>query len=111
MDLGGGNQNMIEVQQDHLQQVEYLISQSEQGNHVLFEPELVRHAFLENHITITEEDSYAVEPYIERLLGFPTLAEKKAYLGQLDNITLTKVVRTYFNIVENNLVENEVLRH
>ena len=36
---------VIEVSKNQLSQVEYLIAQSIQGNHVLFDPEMLREAF------------------------------------------------------------------
>lgn len=111
---------MIYVTKEQLEQVEYLIRQSIQGNHVLFDPETVRQAFREaassckNPDSLAQrrqdaeflEEAYSVEHHIERMMGQPTLVEKRAYLERLDQETCRRVVRTYFNIVENNLYEN-----
>lgn len=106
---------MIYVSKRQLEQVEYLISQSIQGNHVLFDLDSVRQVFWHEHTTwetsFTSEDAYSVEHHLERLILQPTLAQKKAYLEQLDNLTYRKVVRTYFNIIENNLFEKKEIRH
>jgi hypothetical protein len=104
---------VINISEEQLVQVEYLIRQSLQGNHVLFNAHDVREAFLaaQECERFTDEDAYAVEHHIERLIGQPTLAEKRAYLEKLDPRTFKKVVRTYFNIVENNLFENSTERH
>lgn len=105
---------MIYVSKDQLHQVEYLIEQSKQGNHVLFDTETVRRVFAnyKNRLQrFTEEEAYTVEHHIERLISQPSLAEKHAYLEALDRETYECVVRTYFNIVENNLYENVEVRH
>lgn len=106
---------MIYVSQDQLDQVEYLIRQSIQGNHVLFDTETVRKVFSPSagraRSGVSEEDAYSVEHHIERLIVQPTLAQKRAYLEKLDRDTFEKVVRTYFNIVENNLFEKAEVRH
>jgi hypothetical protein len=106
---------VIYVSKRQLEQVEYLISQSIQGNHILFDIETVRRVFWRGGLlrteSVTEEESYAVEHHIEKLILQPSLAQKKAYLEQLDSPTFEKVVRTYFNIVENNLYENQEVRH
>ena len=104
---------MITISEDQLVQVEYLISQSIQGNHILFQPEDVRDAFLaaQECERFSEADAYSVEHHIERLIGQPSLAQKRAYLEGLDARTFRNVVRTYFNIVENNLFETSHERH
>ena len=103
---------MIYVSPDQLSQVEYLIHQSIQGHHLLFEPERVREIFFRApYSEFTEKDAYEMEHHIERLLLKPTLESKRAYLEQLDPRTYERVVRTYFNIVENNLFESVRVLH
>ncbi len=101
---------MIYVSQQQLDEVEYLLQQSSQGNHVLFDAETIRRV-LSRDEDFTEDDAYAVEHHIERLLQQPTLREKHAYLERLDARTHDRVVRTYLNIVENHLYENVETRH
>ena len=102
---------MIYVSEDQLNQVEYLIDQSVQGNHVLFDPQLVRSVFKDYGSEIDEQEAYEVEHHIEKLIDTKTLDEKKAYIDQLDSATLSLVVRTYFNIIENNIYENLEVTH
>ncbi|MGZ3688903.1 MAG: hypothetical protein ACXWP5_06885 [Bdellovibrionota bacterium] len=101
---------MIYVSKDQLKQVEYLIHQSIQGNHVLFDNEAIRRV-LWTGASVSEEEAYSVEHLIERLILQPTLAEKRAYLDGLDPTTYELVVKTYLSIVENNLLENAEVRH
>ncbi len=106
---------MIYISKNQLGQVEYLIGQSIQGNHVLFDTETVRKVFWNakntSSIPVTEEDAYAVEPHLEKLITLPSLAEKRAYLERLDSSTFEKVLKTYFNIVENNIYEKMEIKH
>jgi hypothetical protein len=103
---------VIYVSPDQLNQVEYLIHQSIQGHHLLFEPERVREIFFRApYCEFTEADAYEMEHHIERLLLMPTLDSKRAYLEKLDPSTYERVVRTYFNIVENNLFESARVLH
>ncbi len=99
---------MIYVSKDQLDQVEYLIGQSIQGNHILFDMDSIRRALKR---TISEEEAYSVEHHIERLISEPSLERKRAYLEKLDPETYVCVVRTYFNIVENSLFENLEVKH
>ena len=108
---------MIEVGQfnrDQRQQVEYLLQQSQQGHHVLFGNELVRRAFAATTgqpRPAAEAEAYAAEPHIERLMNEPSLERKRAYIEGLDEESLGRVVRTYFNIVENSIFEMSEVKH
>lgn len=111
---------MIYVSRDRLSEIEYLIGQSIQGNHVLFDLDDVRRIFGNEdgfyaanrpRPANEDEEAYAVEPLIERLMARPSLAEKRAFLDGLDPAVYERVVRTYFNIVENNLYESVGTRH
>lgn len=97
---------MIYVNQEQLDQVEYLIEQSCKGHHILFETDLIRKVFVVNSKSVEEHaDIPSSEKHIENLILQPTLSAKKAYLDRLDEPTLNNVIRTYFSIVENNLFE------
>ncbi len=102
---------MIYVSKEQMAQVEYLIQQSIQGNHILFDPQDIYRAFGKSIADMTDADAYAVEHHIERMISSPTLAQKRAYLENLAPETRWMVVRTYFNIVENNLLEVKEVRH
>jgi hypothetical protein len=113
--MEGGS--VIYVSEKQLHQVEYLIDQSIQGNHILFDPEMVRRVFQKkgagpgDSSILNEEEAYSVEHHIERLILQPTLIQKRAYLEKLDAKTYEWVVRTYFNIVENNIYEKLEVKH
>lgn len=98
---------VIVVSEDQLAQVEYLLDQARQGNHVLFDAERVRTVFAASATAqaLADSEAYEVEPHLERVITLPTLAQKRAYLERLDTPTFSAVVKTYFAIVENNLRE------
>ncbi len=102
---------MIYVSEDQLRQVEYLIEQSLKGNHVLFESSELREAFVLSRDSLEMEDAYEVEHHIEKIMAAPDLAQKRAYFERLDRPTRKLVVRTYFHIVENNLMDHSDVRH
>ncbi len=103
---------MIEVSKQQQSQVEYLLRQSAQGNHILFEPETLRKVFRKDPLSrpdeaiLDAEEAYAVEHHIENLIRQPGLLQMRSYLDTLDSRTFEWVVRTYFNIVENSIFEN-----
>jgi hypothetical protein len=105
---------VIYVSPDQLEQVEYLIQQSSQGNHLLFDRATLKRVFSPDSRSkrpLAESEAYAVEHHLERIIVQPSLGEMRAYVETLDPETLDQVVRTYFNIVENNLYETLEVRH
>lgn len=112
----GREPNVIYISQEQLKEVEYLIHQSIQGNHILFDSDTIRSAFLhsssvsplntDENSEPSDEDCYSVEHHIESLISKPSLPQKRAYLDRLDTETRQLVIRTYFNIVENSLYDN-----
>jgi ribosomal protein L17 len=96
---------MITVSQEQLDTVEYLLEQSAQGNHVLFEKDLVRQVFASPSTPMSQDQAYEVEHHIEKLISLENIEKQKAYLEVLPELILHRVVLTYFNIVENNLFE------
>ena len=102
---------MITVSKEQLSTVEYILEQSTLGNHVLFAPQSVSLAFQASKKPMTEAEAYEVEHYIEKIISFETLEQQKAFIDQLPQAVLFRVIKTYFNIVENNLFESSDLRH
>ena len=106
---------MIEVSEQKLSQIRYLLTQSMQGNHLLFEPAALRKVFIKDKrrgISLLEADEARhIEEHIERMMSLPSLSKMCQYLDELDSKSYEWVVRTYFHIVESNIAENEEMRH
>ncbi|MCM0606025.1 MAG: hypothetical protein KA715_08035 [Xanthomonadaceae bacterium] len=105
---------MIQINQEQVRQIEYLINQSMSGNHILFDVERIREVFSTRTGRADEStpvNPQAVEGHLEKMIALPTLAQKRAFLERLDNRTFRMIVRTYFNIVENNLYDLEEAKH
>ncbi|MBU6154994.1 MAG: hypothetical protein KGP28_11880 [Bdellovibrionales bacterium] len=102
---------MITINQNQLNAVEYLIQQSAQGNHVLFDLDLVRRVFSTSSAPMTEIEAREVEGHIESLITLGTFEQQKTYVQSLPEEVLCRVIKTYFNIVENNLFEKNLVRH
>jgi hypothetical protein len=101
---------VIEIPKHQITHVEYILEQSAKGNHVLFPGEKVLLAF-KDKVSISESEAYSIEPLIEKLLSFETLKEQQVFFESMNERLQIRLIQTYFNIVENNLVENEVLKH
>jgi hypothetical protein len=102
---------MITVSQAQLDTVEYLIKQSAQGNHILFDLDLVRRVFTHPTCPMNESDAYEVEHHIEKLIALEGFDNQKAYVDHLPEEILHRVIKTYFNIVENSMFESSKERH
>ena len=102
---------MITVSKEQLDAVEYLLDQSAQGNHILFDVTTVRDVFSQNTRPMSESEAYEVEHHIEKLISLSDVGQQKAFLEQLEKETLYRVIKTYFNIVENNLFEQKKVTH
>lgn len=102
---------MITVSQAQLETVEYLIQQSTVGNHILFGLDLVRDVFTRQSTPMSDEEAYEVEHHIEKLIALDGYYKQKAYIEKLPEETLFRVIKTYFNIVENSVFESKGFRH
>ena len=109
---GRGFVFVILVTQEQLKEVEYLIQQSLQGHHVLFDPDTIRRAF-KKHLDsqLTDSLQETVNQHIENLFLQPTLLQKKRYLDTLKPEIFDFVLRGYFPLVANTLNENSEIKH
>ena len=98
---------MITVSKEQLDTVEYLLEQSAQGNHVLFGVDLVRQVFTHSQSPMSQNEAYEVEHHIEKIISIEGFQKRKAYIEHLPQDVLYRVIKTYFNIVENNIFENQ----
>ena len=111
---------MITISKSQLRQVEYLIQQSLQGNHVLFDAASLREAVTlrearchhpEKNESLSTSDAGTIERHIETLITLPSLPQKRAYLERLPTEEYQALVQSYLNIIENNLLERGQVRH
>ncbi len=97
-----------------LDQIEYLLHQSTQGIHFMFEKtDIVRVLSQptddEEFFTFTTMGR--VQEILTRFIEKPTLIEKKHYLELLPREEHELLIRAYFNLVENTILANSELKH
>ncbi len=106
---------MITVTGRQVREIEYLIAQSIQGHHVLFDDGAVRSILKRNQqrppIPPNSPQQKACEQMLERMLELPTLIQKRAFLEKLSSGDLENLVRLWFNVVENSLFQSSHERH
>jgi hypothetical protein len=106
--------NVIQIEADKLQEIEYLLSQSVQGLHHLFDNEIIANILK----TPTEDIDFFNIDNIKKVQGIlsdfiaqKTMVEKQRFLKNLDKKSYELLVRTYFNIVDNAVLESSKFKH
>ena len=97
---------MIYVNEKQLDQVKYLLEQSAQGNHVLFDLGVIRTIALSRDEEIPERVEKA-EKLLEQMILCPTISAKRAFLEDLDEETYFDVARVFLNVVQNTLRDTQ----
>jgi hypothetical protein len=99
---------MIYVSEEQLEQVKYLLEQSAQGNHLLFDGQTIRRiACRIGGTEARDERVERAEALLEQMILRTTLSSKRAFLESLDPLTYDDVARVYFNIVQNSARESQ----
>lgn len=106
----------VEVYLDEQQvnNLQSILTQSEFGIHVLFENSLIAKVFKQAY---TEEEFFEIEnikkvqDHILQLLQFKTLNDKRNFISSLNEADQHRIVRAYFYIIENNLRTGQKLPH
>jgi hypothetical protein len=97
---------MIFLTPAQLKEVEYLISQSKSGIHHLFGPEDIRLAF-SSACQIESEQVDSVKELFYTFISQETIELKRHFYQKLDTKSRALIVRTYFNVVQNELVATQ----
>ncbi len=106
--------NVIQIGADKLQEIEYLLSQSVQGLHHLFDNDMIAKILS----TPTEDIDFFNMDNIKKVQGIlsdfiaqKTMIDKQRFLKNLDKKSYELLVRTYFNIVDNAVLEASKFKH
>lgn len=99
---------------NNLEQIEYLLYQSTQGIHFMFD-----HAEAAKVLREAQDDSefYSfsnsekVQEMLSKFIERPTLGDKRLYLETLNEDEYKLLVRAYFHLVENTILANTSIRH
>lgn len=93
---------MIYLAPEQLREVEFLIGQSKSGIHHLFDASDIKVAFAQE-CNIDSEDVDEIKDLFYEFISQKTLDAKRTFYRMLDQTQKTIVIRTYFNVVENEL--------
>jgi hypothetical protein len=104
----------VYLDEQQINSLKSILTQSEHGIHVLFENSLIADVFKNDYSEETffeVENIKQVQDDLLKLLQFKTLNEKRSYINALDETEKHRMVRAYFYIIENNLRTNQKLPH
>jgi hypothetical protein len=105
---------LIYIDKSQLEQMEYLLAQSAQGVHLLFDPMVVRKILsrpTESMDFFTFENLNRIQVILGDFLKKKSFIEKKVFLEGLAPDSYELLVRSYFNIVDNAVMESTKHKH
>lgn len=104
----------VYLNENQVNNLKSILSQSEQGIHVLFENKLIVEVFKKPY---SEDEFFEVDNLkkiqddILKLLQMNSLQDKRDFISSLDKEAQHRVVRAYFYMIENNLRLNQKRPH
>lgn len=106
---------MVQQQDESsLEQIEYLLYQSTQGFHFMFDHEEIVKVMsrpTEERDFFTLKNMEKVQGMLTKFLERPTMSEKRTFLESLNADDHELLIRAYFHLVENTILANTDIRH
>ncbi len=105
---------LLYIEPKQLEQLEYLLNQSAQGLHLLFENREVARVLstpTEKLDFFTFENITKVQNIFSKFVQKNSLMEKRIFVESLDHPNRDLLLRAYFQILENAILSNKPLKH
>ena len=105
---------MTDLTYDCLEMMDQLVYQSTKGFHILFERSDIVRAIQDDDPSLEENTVEKLKLIQELLYGFiklKTFDEKKVYLKKLNKRDTTLLIRAYFKIVDNSILNKTGDKH
>ena len=105
---------MEKLERAQLDHIEYLLAQSAQGIHFLFDHKAIAKILskpVDGDDFFTFENINKVQAILTEFIQKTTIRAKREYLSSLNAETYELLIRTYFNIVENTVFKASKYRH
>lgn len=104
----------LKISDSHLDQIEHLLAQSMNGIHLLFDNETIAKVLKTptEHIDLFQVKNLdKIQELFTEFIKRETLQDKQLYLHSLDEKSFEMLLRTYFHIVDNSLMQAELDKH
>lgn len=105
---------MIDLNYECLEEMDNLIHQSANGYHILFEKSEILEAIEDGK---SQKDEYdieklkSVQEILYTFISYKEFLDKKSYLKTLTKEEYSLLIRAYFKIVENSMMNKSQVRH
>lgn len=94
-----------------INQIEYLLFQSAQGLHLIFDHSNVSDVLKKFDGELEASNADRVQGLLSKLLDRKTMIEKKSYIESLGKDDYELLVRAYFQLVDKTILAHSNLRH
>jgi len=97
-----------------LKQIEYLLHQSTQGLHFVFDHAEIARVLsqpTDDQAFFTFDNRDKVQEMLTQFLERPTIVEKRSFLERLKQEEFDLLIRAYFHLVDNTILANSDLKH
>ncbi|MFK8137165.1 MAG: hypothetical protein AB8E15_02285 [Bdellovibrionales bacterium] len=104
----------LKLDENRLQQMEYLLDQSRNGHHLLFENSTIARVFsrkAEDNTMFKIDNLARIQDLLAKFMEKETLRKKRDFVHSLNHTDHDLLVRTYFNIIENSINSMKVTKH
>lgn len=106
---------MVPIEDKNIEQIEYLVQQSTQGLHFLFEKGAIVNALKkteeEGFDFYTFENKNRVQGLLVQVIERASIREKQTFLESLSPEDHDLLIQAYFHLVENSILTNSKLKH
>ena len=100
-----------------MDELEYILAQGTFGVHLLFENDQIKKVFSKKLDDLDIPENYSdekvknVEALMEEFISVPSISARKAFFNALTESEQDMIIRSYFNIIENNILSEGRLQH
>ena len=104
----------MNIAEENLDEIEFLLAQSMNGVHHLFDNSIIAEILqkpTEEIDFFSFENMDRIQSLFTQLLSQNSVQEKKLFLKSLDASSYEILVRTYFHIVDNTMLTSDSLKH
>lgn len=98
---------MVRIDNSQIDEIQYIIRQSMNGLHILFDNDTIKKYLRDKDSEddiFDEVNSKRTEALLEKFMSTPSITAKKLFFKELSEEDKSLLLRTYFNIVENNVL-------
>lgn len=104
----------MNIAEENLDEIEFLLSQSMNGVHHLFDNSIIASILqkpTEEIDFFSFDNMERIQSLFTQLLSQTSVQEKLLFLKSLDSASYEILVRTYFHILDNTLMSSDSLKH